>query len=803
MVRGVDSSGSKVTKQPTDTSPPEQTRPTRSTTQDSTVDLPSRGVKRQSTASSFVRGLGFSRATTGSSEGGGSIMTSLTQRWTKMSPGAEAARRMHPTPEGTGAERVANALKMSAETDGAKVLLVGYSPTGGGHTARTLNIVRAAIESGQLGEGSTVVFSVPEAWGTRPKVPPQMVDLAQNMRDRGINVLAVGADKSVKGFLKPSGASDDPEIIRNNSNQPKRAPVRMGHIQEGAAYDGNDEVFHRDQTISGRDLVESMASVLGKDALENKVFLLSDMDPDLQKGGKQGGIPDKHRLEQSNHPIMLDLTSVEANLVPHKAILSKVLAGFGELVSYIGLGNKTNPINDAIKTADKLAITGETTKAEARTEVVRELLHKGRRAAPAEVLRKHEGEGAVRAEEGVLYHADVKDPEDVRNVIYVYAHGFQTAIGHHIQEQLNSDNPPEEYRNTMFVLCGPNAVKGSNAMHMGYVCDADAITTCGAGTNGEYAYLSKQAGAEASLLALPIKGHNEQETNADFLKADPVIGERVTVVKDFGGPRKTSIDESVKGDQGDLLRSTRPQPSVKDSGDPSKRAIDDYVKRCYEKAAGKYADGKDMGSIIAGMDNPNTYVKQAHDLLFGLAEPDAQTLRIMETQQAMRNDPGLKLTRKGVKVMEQVMEQAKHVFTMASHPGRIELRLAQKGRSHEFKNLQELYDKVFSSEAAFRHFLQNDQVDNSVRRMGSAAKQMVKSKGKEPAVEQFPLFSEVQALIKEAAGEKTSGKSSILGALQKERRGGRAAEKAPEKVPMAERFEALREKMGETMTTGF
>lgn len=686
-----------------------------------------------------------------------------------MSPSADAARRMYPVPEGTGAERVANALKMSAETEGAKILMVGYSPTGGGHTARTLNIVRAAIESGQLAEGSTVVFSVPEKWGTRPKVPPQMLDLARNMRDRGINVVAVGADKSVKGFLKPSGASDDPEIIGNIANQPKRAPVRMGHIQEGAAYDGNDDVFHRDQTISGRDLVESMAKVLGKDAMDNKVFLLSDMDPDLQKGGKQGGIPDEHRLEQSNHPIMLDLSSVEANLVPHKAILSKVLGGFGERVSYIGLGNKTNPIHDALKTADKLAITGETTKAEARTDVVRELLAKGRRAAPAEVLRSHEGEGAVKPDEGILFHKDIQKPEDVRNLIYVYAHGFQTAIGHHIQEQLNSDNPPEAYRNTMFVLCGPNAVKGSNAMHLGYVCDADAITTCGAGTNGEYAYLSKQAGAEASLMALPIKGHNEQETNADFLKADPAIGPRVTVVKDYGDTRKS--------------------------------AIDDFVKDCYEKSAEKYADGKDMESIIKGIENENTYVKQAHDLLFGLAEPDAQTKTIMQTQQAMRNDPGLKLTRKGVKVMEQVMEQAKHIFTMASHTGKVEVRLAQKGRAHEFKNLQELYDKVFSSESAFRHFVQNDQVDNSLHRMGSAAKQMVKSKGKEPAVEQFPHFSELQALLKEAAGERAGGKS-LLGALQKERRGGRA-EKAPEKVPMAERFEALREKMGETMTTGF
>lgn len=755
--------------------------------------LPSRAPTAMSTASSFPRGI-FSRGTTGSGGEGSSVITSLTQRWTKMSPSAEAAKKMLPPPEGPKAEVIANALKTAASTEGAKIMVVGYSPTGGGHTARTLNIVQHAINSGELGEGSTVVFSVPEKWGTRPRVPPQMINLAEGMRQRGINVLVVGADKSVKGFLKASGASDDAEIIRNIADQPRRRPVALGHIQEAEVYDGNNEVFETEHTISGRDLFESMTSVIGKDAAKDKVFVLTDMDPDLQKGAMQAGIPGEHRVDQQNHAILLDQSGLDANLSPVNSILTKVLGGTGEIVSNIGLGDKTNPIADAMKTADALGITGEESKAQARDTVVHALLQRGRRAAPSEVLRSHTGSGAVKAEEGILFHKDVQGPEDIRNVIYVYAHGFQTAVGNHIQEQLNregagiqtgvashiqerleADDASEAYKNTMFVLCGPKAVTGMNAMHMGYVCDADAITTCGAGTNGEYAYLGKQAGAEASLMALPIKGHNEQETNADFLAADDVIGPRVTVVKDYGDSRKS--------------------------------ALDDFVKGCYHKAAQKYADGKDMESILQGIANPNTYVTQAHNLLFGKAKPDPQTERIMEIEQGMRNNAELKVARKGVKVMTQVMTQAKHALTMANHTGRIELRLTQKGKLHEFKNLEDLYNKVFASESTFRHFVQNDEVDNPLHRLGSVTKRRLSSKGKEPEpAGQFPLFREVQSLMKEAAASRAGGGrlDKFLAPLALERRGGRAAEKQPEEhASLAERLDQLREEMGEVIKTGF
>ena len=59
---------------------------------------------------------------------------------------------------------VEGALKKATETAEGKVLVVGYSPTGGGHTARTLNIVHQGLEEGHLKEGDCVVFHAPEVW---------------------------------------------------------------------------------------------------------------------------------------------------------------------------------------------------------------------------------------------------------------------------------------------------------------------------------------------------------------------------------------------------------------------------------------------------------------------------------------------------------------------------------------------------------------------------------------------------------------------------------------------------------------
>lgn len=65
-------------------------------------------------------------------------------------------------------------------------------------------------------------------------------------------------------------------------------------------------------------------------------------------------------------------------------------------------------------------------------------------------------------------------------------------------------------------------------MHLAYLADADGITTAGAGTNGEFSYLHKQADSKASLMVLPIAGHNEQDANAHALSMDEATKKFVT-----------------------------------------------------------------------------------------------------------------------------------------------------------------------------------------------------------------------------------------------------------------------------------
>ncbi len=44
---------------------------------------------------------------------------------------------------------------------GNKIIIVGYSPTSGGHTARTLNVVEHALKQGSLSVGSQIYVQVP------------------------------------------------------------------------------------------------------------------------------------------------------------------------------------------------------------------------------------------------------------------------------------------------------------------------------------------------------------------------------------------------------------------------------------------------------------------------------------------------------------------------------------------------------------------------------------------------------------------------------------------------------------------
>lgn len=108
----------------------------------------------------------------------------------------------------------------------AKILIVGYSPTGGGHTARTLNIVKHALNSGTLPAGSQVWFHVPPHWEGTPR-PTLLKTVVSKLVEKNIRVIFAESDKPVYGYLNATtGASNDPEILRRIALHPLRNKER-------------------------------------------------------------------------------------------------------------------------------------------------------------------------------------------------------------------------------------------------------------------------------------------------------------------------------------------------------------------------------------------------------------------------------------------------------------------------------------------------------------------------------------------------------------------------------------------------
>ncbi|WP_145480484.1 hypothetical protein, partial [Yersinia similis] len=107
-----------------------------------------------------------------------------------------------------------------------KVLVVGYSPTGGGHTGRTLDIVKYALAQGTLDEYKLVVFYVPPKWEDKDR-PEGLNNLAKNILDREIRVKIIESEKPVYGYLNEDGSSNDAKIITRIALQPLYRKVNI------------------------------------------------------------------------------------------------------------------------------------------------------------------------------------------------------------------------------------------------------------------------------------------------------------------------------------------------------------------------------------------------------------------------------------------------------------------------------------------------------------------------------------------------------------------------------------------------
>jgi hypothetical protein len=575
---------------------------------------------------------------------------------------------------------IAEALQRTVNTKDAVVLMVGYSPTGGGHTGRTLNIIDLALKDNDLKPGSTVVFHIPSIWNNKGR-PEQLDKLAGNLQSQDIQVVMAEADKSVHGYLKPDGTSDDAAILERFATLPLRDDADLTSIADAKMWSQKGD-FKKLPSLSANHLMDSVEEIIGSTAMKTKVKILTDMDPALQKAGQIYGVPGDNRVDQQNHAILLDLDPKnrkvqKSNLAPEMALLTKVLSGSDERVSHIGLGDK-NTLSGMVSAAAMIGVTPADSKAQARDKVADFFLNK---ANKTDLTRTEQVQG-------IMVHSSIESSADVKNIVYVYAHGNQNDVAKKIDSEISKteeasnaamrelaqkieielekgDEAASAYKDTLFVFCGadtfPKKEDGSgmaNAMHLAYLGEADGITTSGAGTHGEFSYLHKSCGSQSQLLALPIHGHNEQEANAAYLEENAATADFVTVRTD----------------------------------DPLDAVVNTFVMRARGDADDKYNSGT-MATMLAGVSSPESYVKQAKDLLYG-AEYTPTEEHIERTERTMRDKPELDAGRRFMKMAYQAMIQIEtHLDAASTQPSRkldlpITIKLTQKGTEQTWPDIK-------------------------------------------------------------------------------------------------------------------
>ncbi|ALL39880.1 hypothetical protein B9T65_00045 [Serratia marcescens] len=475
---------------------------------------------------------------------------------------------------------------------------------------------------GSLKAGDVVVFYVPPRWeGTsRPAI---LASVAGKLLENNIRVKFVESEKPVYGYLdKKTGGSDDASILERISLHPLRNAQRneknkfLSHyfevktLQSGLSsigdYQSSDSVDDLLRMSANR-LVEDLISQYGKDNIK----VLSDMDPALQKASHNHGIEGGNRLDQQNHAILLDATNQNINLEMKKAVLAKVLGGRGENISHIGLGGK-NTLKGTLSILNELSITGSNTIAEVKNIITEKVLSHAMNAEEAETEFNKSGFS------GVLKGNTVTNAGSVEKTVYIYAHKKMPIIGKHILSKIKSGDP--DYSNKMFIFCGANAVGKLNAMHLAYLMDADGITTSGAGTSGEFVYLHKVAGARSNLLSLPIEGHNEQEAITDALFQYP-----------------STKDNMFRLGEGEALEEGR--------------TIDALVKK---KAATAGDHVETYQKFISALSDSQTYVGQAHDILFNQTTLNQEAEEYQKIQKMMYQSANLKGTRRYLKMVFQM-----------------------------------------------------------------------------------------------------------------------------------------------------
>lgn len=502
-----------------------------------------------------------------------------------------------------------------------KLLIVGYSPTGGGHTGRLLQIIDHALLQDTLSKDSIVIFHAPPAWENIQR-RGELQTLANKLVGLGIHVLLTESTKAVYGYLDDNtGGSDDAKILERLASNPLRHRSNRPTLLP--------DISHRTQTLSSKmflreildinklpiiestDLFSYLKKYLDRKVFQERIYVLTDMDYSLQKSAAKAGVSAIHRLDQQNHAILLDPKNSAMNLLPKYALLAKVLGGTYENISHISLGEK-NTLSSVKSTADMLGIISGSGIRETHTKIL-ELLQA--HALPLDAVASALGSGTLFA--GVIAGSGCMANMALRNIVYVYAHKKSNLIAQHVLSKISHND--EHYSRRIFLFCGAKAAGNYNALHLAYLADADGITTAGAGTNGEFSYLHRNTPCKTRLLVLPIEGHNEQLANTQYLSSH-------AATRDF----IYQLGENEKLEAAlDRYVSTEPD------------FIDAHLT---------------LTALIEAISSQESYVSKAHDILFRQLPLSNDSRRLKNLEEKMNQSVVLKATRRYLKIVFQGMQ---------------------------------------------------------------------------------------------------------------------------------------------------
>lgn len=475
-----------------------------------------------------------------------------------------------------------NAQEQAALKNAEKVLVMEYSSTGGGHTARSLDPVLLAAREGAYKAGDCVVVLAPPRWESDRnggKVNT-LHDKADALRDLGLAVIVKQSDKTVTGLYQPNGDSDNVRMLRDFVDKPKRSAAdtplstrRVDPAQPGVS---------RGDGVPAKALLNAVIAAVGTEN-QQKISVLGDMAPFLQKAAAAAGITKS--VEIGNHQgLFIDAarTQLEGKDLAylHKAAGS----GHAQKLALVEYTDNVNVVRDLAPTMEALGITADTSRREARTKVLDHLLQFGNRVDTTP--------GAPAAN-GILVGPDVHKADDVKALVYLYVNDYTQGAAEHIRNRMAEH--PDTHGKTMFALCGAGAVTArgqdvpppntTNILQLMYAANADGVTNAGFGTTSEFHYLAKN-GYQGDFVAFPVVNQHEQEANAAQL-VDAFEPGRVT--KAIGAEEMyRGIDALVD------KRAAQPQPDAH-LGDGSMRSLFE-ASRSQSSAAGQAA------ALLASLD---------------------------------------------------------------------------------------------------------------------------------------------------------------------------------------------------------